>query len=276
MAQIEKEATEKNGLRNDVVTLYQGGQYHLYTYKKYTDVRLVFAPEFDIAFFGGDPDNFEYPRYDLDVCFFRAYEDDKPAKIEHYLKWSAGGSKDGDLVFVAGHPGRTDRLNTVASLEYLRDHRAAVPARHPRRATEAVSAGIRPPQSPKRSASPRKTSSACRTAARRGSAGSRDCATESFMKRQGRGRGRAALQGPGIVVQSTPPTAPAPGTRSPQAQKVAAKIIKPYFYLERGFAFDSDALHDRPRPGAAGRGEDQAQFRAAGGVSRIRASSRSS
>ncbi len=121
MAQIEKEATEKNGLRNDVVTLYQGGQYHLYTYKKYTDVRLVFAPEFDIAFFGGDPDNFEYPRYDLDVCFFRAYENDKPARIEHYLKWSEAGSKEGDLVFVAGHPGRTDRLNTLASLEYLRD-----------------------------------------------------------------------------------------------------------------------------------------------------------
>ena len=90
MAQIEKEATEKNGLRNDVVTLYQGGQYHLYTYKKYTDVRLVFAPEFDIAFFGGDPDNFEYPRYDLDVCFFRAYEDGKPAKIEHFLEVEPG------------------------------------------------------------------------------------------------------------------------------------------------------------------------------------------
>ena len=121
MAAIEKEATEKNGMRNDVVTLYQGGQYHLYTYKKYTDVRLVFAPEFDIAFFGGDPDNFEYPRYDLDVCFFRAYEQGKPAKIDHYLKWSADGSKEGDLIFVAGHPGRTDRLNTVASIEFLRD-----------------------------------------------------------------------------------------------------------------------------------------------------------
>src|SRR5262249_44564047 len=95
MAEIEKEATDKNGLRNDVVTLYQGGQYHLYTLKKYPDVRLVFAPEFAIAFFGGDPDNFEYPRYDLDVAFFRAYEDGKPAKPKHALKWSANGAADG-------------------------------------------------------------------------------------------------------------------------------------------------------------------------------------
>ena len=121
MAAIEKESLEKTGLRSDVVTLYQGGQYHLYTFKKYTDVRLVFAPEFDAAFFGGDPDNFEYPRYDLDVCFFRAYEDGKPARPKHFLKWSGSGSKDGDLVFVAGHPGRTSRLNTVAHLEHLRD-----------------------------------------------------------------------------------------------------------------------------------------------------------
>ncbi|WP_422925916.1 S46 family peptidase [Singulisphaera sp. PoT] len=121
MATIEKESLEKTGLRSDVVTLYQGGKYALYTYKKYTDVRLVFAPEFAIAFFGGDPDNFEYPRYDLDVCFFRAYEDGKPAKPKHHLKWSKGGSKDGELIFVAGHPGRTSRLNTLSHLEYLRD-----------------------------------------------------------------------------------------------------------------------------------------------------------
>jgi len=121
MAEIERESSKKTGLRSDVVTLYQGGQYHLYTYKKYTDVRLVFAPEFAIAFFGGDPDNFEYPRYDLDVCFFRVYEDGKPAVIKHYLRWSRSGSKEGDLIFVAGHPGRTNRLNTLAHLEYLRD-----------------------------------------------------------------------------------------------------------------------------------------------------------
>jgi hypothetical protein len=121
MAEIEKESTDKTGLRSDVVTLYQGGQYHLYRYKKYTDVRLVFAPEQQIAFYGGDPDNFEYPRYDLDVCFFRVYEDGKPAKVEHYLKWSKEGAKDNELVFVSGNPGRTSRLSTVAELEYLRD-----------------------------------------------------------------------------------------------------------------------------------------------------------
>ena len=91
MATIEKESQDKTGLRSDVVTLYQGGQYHLYTFKKYTDVRLVFAPEFDIAFFGGDPDNFEYPRYDLDVCFFRAYEDGKPARPDALPEVEPGG-----------------------------------------------------------------------------------------------------------------------------------------------------------------------------------------
>ncbi|MEX2188929.1 MAG: S46 family peptidase [Pirellulales bacterium] len=121
MSTIEKESLDKTGLRSDVVTLYQGGRYHLYRFKKYTDVRLVFAPEQDIAFFGGDPDNFEYPRYDMDISFFRAYENGKPAKIEHFLKWSKAGAKEGELTFVSGHPGRTNRLNTVAHLEFLRD-----------------------------------------------------------------------------------------------------------------------------------------------------------
>jgi hypothetical protein len=121
MAEIEKESLDKTKLRSDVVTLYQGGQYHLYRFKKYTDVRLVFAPEQQIAFYGGDPDNFEYPRYDLDMCFFRVYEDGKPAKIEHYLKWSKDGAKKDELIFVSGHPGRTDRLATLAELDYLRD-----------------------------------------------------------------------------------------------------------------------------------------------------------
>ncbi len=121
MAAIEKESLEKTGLRSNVITLYHGAQYHLYRFKRYTDVRLVFAPEQQIAFYGGDPDNFEYPRFDLDICFFRVYENDKPAKIEHYLKWSQHGCKEGELTFVSGHPGRTSRLFTIAELEYLRD-----------------------------------------------------------------------------------------------------------------------------------------------------------
>ncbi|MBI4661843.1 MAG: S46 family peptidase [Verrucomicrobia bacterium] len=123
MAEIEKESLDKTGFRSDVVTLYQGGKYHLYRFKKYTDVRLVFAPEQQIAFFGGDPDNFEYPRFDLDVAFFRAYENGQPAKIQHYLKWSKAGAAENELIFVSGHPGRTSRLLTVAELEYHRDYR---------------------------------------------------------------------------------------------------------------------------------------------------------
>jgi hypothetical protein len=121
MATIEKESEDATKLQSEVVTLYQGARYHLYRYKRYTDVRLVMAPEKGIAFFGGDPDNFEYPRFDLDMCFFRIYEDGKPLVPEHYLKWSKQGASANDLVFVAGHPGRTERLNTVAHLEFFRD-----------------------------------------------------------------------------------------------------------------------------------------------------------
>ena len=122
-AEIEKESREKTGLRSDVVTLYQGGQYHLYRFKRYTDIRLVFAPEAQAAFYGGDPDNFEFPRYDLDICFFRVYENDQPVKPTHFLKWSDHGAVDGELTFVSGHPGRTSRLLTTAELAYLRDNR---------------------------------------------------------------------------------------------------------------------------------------------------------
>ena len=122
IAEVEKESRDKTGLRSDVVTLYQGGAYHLYRFKRYTDIRLVFAPEAQIAFFGGDPDNFEVPRYDLDVCFFRVYENNQPVQSTHYLKWSDRGAADNELVFVSGHPGRTSRLLTTPELAYLRDN----------------------------------------------------------------------------------------------------------------------------------------------------------
>ena len=121
MAEIERESLAVTGLRSDVVTLHQGGLYHLYRSKKYTDVRLVFAPEQQIAFFGGDADNFEFPRYNLDICFFRAYEDGRPARVPHHLVWSRKPVAAGDLVFVSGHPGHTDRGSTLRELLAMRD-----------------------------------------------------------------------------------------------------------------------------------------------------------
>ncbi len=123
IATIEKESLDKTGLRSDVVTLFGGEKYHLYCYKKYTDVRLVWAPETAAAFFGGDADNFEYPRYNLDATIMRVYENDKPAKLDHYLRWSHQPISDGELVFVSGNPGRTQRIYTVAALKFLRDDR---------------------------------------------------------------------------------------------------------------------------------------------------------
>ncbi|GIW99382.1 MAG: hypothetical protein KatS3mg111_2715 [Pirellulaceae bacterium] len=123
MARIEKESLQATGLRSDVITLYGGARFHLYRYKRYTDVRLVWAPEAKAAFFGGDADNFEYPRYCLDVTMFRVYEDGKPAQIEHFLQVNPDGAEEGDLLFVSGNPGRTQRLLTVAALKYQRDHR---------------------------------------------------------------------------------------------------------------------------------------------------------
>jgi hypothetical protein len=123
ISRIEKESKDTTGLRSDVVTLFGGGKYHLYRYKKYTDVRLVWAPETAAAFFGGDADNFEYPRYNLDATIMRVYENGKPAKLDHFLAWSGEELKEDELVFVSGNPGRTQRIYTVAALKFLRDDR---------------------------------------------------------------------------------------------------------------------------------------------------------
>ncbi len=115
-------AKAKTGkLKCQAVTLYEGGQYFLYKYKRYDDVRLVFAPEADIAAFGGDPDNFQFPRWSLDFSMLRAYEHGRPAKTPNYLKINFAGPRPDELVFVSGHPGTTQRLETRAQLEFERD-----------------------------------------------------------------------------------------------------------------------------------------------------------
>lgn len=119
---IQEKYNNETNLECSVVTFYNGGKYSLYCYKRYNDVRLVFAPETQMGFYGGDPDNFTYPRYALDCSFFRVYDDSgKPLKTEHYFKWSPNGANEGEPVFVVGNPGRTNRLLTLAQLEYQRD-----------------------------------------------------------------------------------------------------------------------------------------------------------
>ncbi len=122
MAALEKAGCgDDPNLRCQVVSLYRGGEYKLYKYRKYSDVRLVFAPEFATAFFGGDPDNFNFPRYNLDIGFVRLYENGKPAVTPQHLTWVSRAPQVGEATFVSGNPGSTNRLMTVSQLETLRD-----------------------------------------------------------------------------------------------------------------------------------------------------------
>ena len=123
LSRLEKECEEESDGRLvcEAVTLYRGGQYFIYKYKRYDDVRLVFVPESAIAAFGGDPDNFNFPRWCLDMAFLRAYENGAPARTPNYLRWRPDGAEADEPVFVTGHPGSTDRLMTVAELKYTRD-----------------------------------------------------------------------------------------------------------------------------------------------------------
>src|SRR4051794_1723535 len=235
MAGIEKESLDRTGLRSDVITLYQGGKYALYVFKKYTDVRLVFAPEFDIAFFGGDPDNFEYPRYDLDVCFFRAYEDGKPAKPKHHLAWSPSGSKEGELTFVAGHPGRTSRLFTVAHLESLRDHSfpLTLAVLHDREAN-LLAYGKLGPEQFRQSKEDLFGIQNSRKAREGGYKGLKDPA---LMSRKA--ADEKALR---ERIEADPAKKAAfagAWDRIAASKQVSAEIARPFNFLERGFAFDS-------------------------------------
>ncbi len=121
-AKLQKSCGSDPNIRCDVVSLYHGGVYDLYRYRRYNDVRLVFAPEFQVAQFGGDPDNFNFPRFDYDLGLLRAYDGGQPAASPDYLKWNVNGSNDGDLVFVSGNPGGTSRELTVSQMEFLRDN----------------------------------------------------------------------------------------------------------------------------------------------------------
>jgi hypothetical protein len=236
MAKIEKDSLEKTGLRSDVIKLYQGGQYHLYRYKTYTDVRLVFAPEFDVAFFGGDPDNFEFPRYNLDVCFFRAYENGEPARVEHSLTWSKEGTQEGDLVFVPGNPGRTSRLNTLAHLEYLRDvgFPFLLEFLHDKERF-LLDYSSRGPEQARQAKELLLSIQNSRKAREGGYKGLRDA---GFMNRK-----RADEEALKSRIVSDPvrnKAYAAAWDKIADAEKAAAGLLKPYNFLERGQAFDTE------------------------------------
>jgi V8-like Glu-specific endopeptidase len=122
LAKLEKESFDKTGLRSDTVELYNGGEYWIYRYKKFKEIKLVFAPEIQAASFGGDKDNFGYPRYALDFAFFRVYENGKVHKPKSFLKWNPNGPKENELIFVSGHPGSTDRLKTLAEIKEMKEN----------------------------------------------------------------------------------------------------------------------------------------------------------
>jgi hypothetical protein len=228
LADIEQESVKATGLRSDVVTLYQGGLYHLYRSKKYTDVRLVFCPEAAVASFGGDVDNFEYPRHSLDVAFFRAYEDDQPAKTPDFFRWSTTGPAAGGLVFVTGHPGATQRQETVAKLTLRRD--VVLPYSLARaRALEAalVQFGEESPEQRRQAAN-----DLHRVAnGRKQFVGQLDGLLDPAIL-QAKRQQEAELQ--------TAAGTPAPWAKVEAAQRAFAGFAREYYLIERGDAFATD------------------------------------
>jgi hypothetical protein len=234
MASIEKESQDQTGLNSEVITLYQGALYHLYRFKKYSDVRLVFAPEDQIAFYGGDPDNFEYPRFDFDISLFRVYENDQPAKIEHYLKWSQSGPVENELVFVSGNPGRTDRLRTMAELEFLRD------SEYPRTLERLKRVEVLLGSFSARSAENARRARGDLFGVRNGRK-ARDGALAGLLDPKLMNGKRAEEERLRSAVHEKPGLKEAEGAwdRIAQAQKVIAEHSLEYDMLERAFAFNS-------------------------------------
>ncbi len=232
ITQIEQESTEKTGLRSDVVTLYQGGLYHLYRYKRYTDVRLVFAPERGIADFGGDADNFEYPRFCLDVCFFRAYEDGKPARPAHHFRWSDKGPDENDVVFVVGCPGSTNRLDTFAMLRHRRDVTLPYVLANLRcREALLTQFSARGPEQARMAVKDLHRAANSRKALTGQYQGLLDPAVLALKEKEEREFRKKA---------GGPKGAADPWARIARAQKALAGFERPYLLLERGDAFDGE------------------------------------
>jgi hypothetical protein len=232
--EIENESKQKTGLRSDVVTLYQGGEYDLYRYKQYTDVRVVFAPEQQIAFYGGDPDNFEYPRFDLDCCFFRVYENDKPVQGQEYFRWSANGAADNELIFVAGHPGRTNRLDTLDALRYQRDISYPYTLQRLNRLEVLLTAwGARSDENARKARELLFGVANSRKARDGGLAGLLDPAVFA-QKHEAEQKLRAAVEQHSELRAST-----SAWGRIAEAQKARHKLLRHYTALERGSGFNS-------------------------------------
>ncbi len=239
MGSLEKECSG-NGMRCDVVTLYSGAMYNLYKYKKYDDIRLVFAPEFAMAFFGGDADNFEYPRYDLDISFFRAYENGEPAKIHDYLKWSPAGRqsrRSGLCPWTSGphrpfaHHGSVGTFCATTSIRYnlVRTAVASKCCRSSARSRRRTNA------------KPRATSSACKTLSRLSPAIEAGLKDKDLMAQKA-----ADEKGLQQFVSSDPQRKQEfgdPWAQIAKAVDVQKQIYKPLFYLDTLGGFRGDLAH---------------------------------
>ena len=254
----EKASTDaSNPLKCEAVTLYGGGQYWLYKYRRYDDVRLVFAPEADIAAFGGDPDNFQFPRWCLDFSLLRAYENGRPATTPQHLTIDFDGPEAGEPVFVAGHPGSTDRLLTVAELKTLRDQHACRLRCCARPSCAAVTFSSRRPER-KRAASCRTRCSASRTASRCSASSSTRCSTTRCWRKKS--AAEADLRARVSRNRELAAEIGDPWQRIEQALAVEATRRLLYGYLEGGTGFNSRlaryartlvrAAAERPKPNA--------------------------